>query len=31
MGLFNAFNIGLQGLDVHSKRVEIAAKNLLKT
>lgn len=28
MGLFNAFNIGLQGLDVHSKRVEIAAKNI---
>ena len=28
MGLFNAFNIGLEGLDVHSKRVEIAAKNI---
>ncbi len=28
MGLFNAFNIGLEGLNVHSKRVEIAAKNI---
>ena len=25
MGLMNAFNIGCQGLNVHSKRVEIAA------
>ena len=28
MGLMNAFNIGCQGLNVHSKRVEIAAKNI---
>ena len=28
MGLINAFNIGCQGLSVHSKRVEIAAKNI---
>jgi flagellar basal-body rod protein FlgC len=28
MGLMNAFNIGCQGLSVHSKRVEIAAKNI---
>ena len=28
MGLFTAFNIGLEGLKVHSKRVEIAAKNI---
>ena len=28
MGLMNAFNIGCQGLTVHSKRVEIAAKNI---
>lgn len=28
MGLFNAFNIGLEGLNVHGKRVEIAAKNV---
>jgi len=28
MGLMNAFNIGCQGLAVHSKRVEIAAKNI---
>lgn len=28
MGLFNAFNIGVEGLSVHGKRVEIAAKNI---
>ena len=28
MGLINAFNIGRQGLEVHGKRVEIAAKNI---
>lgn len=28
MGLLNAFEIGRQGLAVHSKRVEIAAKNI---
>lgn len=28
MGLINSFNIGLEGLTVHSKRVEIAAKNI---
>ena len=28
MGLINAFNIGRQGLEVHGKRVEIAAKNV---
>ncbi len=28
MGLINAFNIGTQGLLVHSKRVETAAKNI---
>ncbi len=28
MGLMNAFNIGRQGLEVHGKRVEIAAKNI---
>ena len=28
MGLMNAFQIGCQGLSVHSKRVEIAAKNI---
>ena len=28
MGLFNAFEIGRQGLTVHGKRVEIAAKNI---
>lgn len=28
MGLINAFNIGAQGLSVHSKRVEVAAKNI---
>ena len=28
MGLMNAFQIGCQGLAVHSKRVEIAAKNI---
>ena len=28
MGIMNAFNIGCQGLSVHSKRVEIAAKNI---
>ena len=28
MGLMNAFNIGCQGLMVHSKRVELAAKNI---
>ena len=28
MGIMNAFNIGCQGLAVHSKRVEIAAKNI---
>ncbi len=28
MGLMNAFNIGLEGLSVHSKRIEIAAKNV---
>lgn len=28
MGIMNAFNIGREGLAVHSKRVEIAAKNI---
>lgn len=28
MGLMNAFNIGREGLTVHGKRVEIAAKNI---
>ena len=28
MGLMNAFNIGREGLSVHGKRVEIAAKNI---
>ncbi len=28
MGLMNAFQIGREGLSVHSKRVEIAAKNI---
>ena len=28
MGLMNAFNIGREGLFVHGKRVEIAAKNI---
>ena len=28
MGLMNAFEIGRQGLSVHGKRVEIAAKNI---
>jgi len=28
MGLMNAFNIGREGLAVHGKRVEIAAKNI---
>ena len=28
MGLMNAFQIGRQGLEVHGKRVEIAAKNI---
>ena len=28
MGLMNAFNIGREGLEVHGKRVEIAAKNI---
>lgn len=28
MGLMNAFEIGREGLTVHSKRVEIAAKNI---
>lgn len=28
MGLMNAFNIGLEGINVHGKRVEIAAKNI---
>lgn len=28
MGLMNAFNIGLEGVNVHGKRVEIAAKNV---
>lgn len=28
MGLFTAFQIGREGLAVHSKRVEIAAKNI---
>lgn len=28
MGLSNAINIGLEGLTVHGKRVEIAAKNV---
>lgn len=28
MGLMNAFNIGLEGISVHSKRIEIAAKNV---
>ncbi len=28
MGLMNAFKIGLEGLSVHGKRVEIAAKNI---
>ena len=28
MGLMNAFEIGREGLAVHSKRVEIAAKNI---
>ena len=28
MGLLNAFEIGRQGLSVHGKRVEIAAKNI---
>ena len=28
MGLLNAFKIGCEGLSVHSKRVEIAAKNV---
>ena len=28
MGLLNAYNIGCQGLSVHSKRIEIAAKNI---
>ena len=28
MGIMNAFNIGREGLAVHGKRVEIAAKNI---
>lgn len=28
MGLMNAFNIGLEGISVHGKRVEIAAANI---
>lgn len=28
MGLMNAFQIGREGLNVHSKRVEVAAKNI---
>ena len=28
MGIINAFEIGRQGLEVHGKRVEIAAKNI---
>jgi len=28
MGLMNAFNIGLEGINVHGKRVEVAAKNI---
>lgn len=28
MGLMNAFNIGREGLAVHGKRVEVAAKNI---
>ena len=28
MGILNAFNIGREGLSVHGKRVEIAAKNI---
>ena len=28
MGIMNAFNIGREGLTVHGKRVEIAAKNI---
>ncbi len=28
MGIMNAFQIGTQGLSVHGKRVEIAAKNI---
>ena len=28
MGILNAFNIGREGLTVHGKRVEIAAKNI---
>lgn len=28
MGLMNAFDIGRQGLEVHGRRVEIAAKNI---
>ena len=28
MGLMNSFQIGRQGLEVHGKRVEIAAKNI---
>jgi len=28
MGLLNAFEIGREGLSVHSKRIEVAAKNI---
>lgn len=28
MGLMNAFNIGLEGINVHGKRIEVAAKNV---